>query len=67
MIRDLKVRYADTVLCFRPTFLDPILLALTYWLVFGVIIGRGASNEQPYLLWVLTGIIPVPVDHARAG
>jgi ABC-2 type transport system permease protein len=58
VIRDLKVRYADTVLGFAWTFLDPILLALTYWLVFGVIIGRGASNEQPYLLWVLTGIIP---------
>jgi ABC-2 type transport system permease protein len=58
VLRDLKVRYADTILGFAWTFLDPILLAVTYWVVFGLIIGRGANDEQPYLLWVLLGIIP---------
>jgi ABC-2 type transport system permease protein len=58
IIRDLKVRYSDTVLGFAWTILDPLLLALTYWFVFGFIIARGDANEQPYLLWLLTGILP---------
>jgi ABC-2 type transport system permease protein len=58
VVRDLKVRYSDTVLGFAWTLLDPLLLALTYWFVFGVIVSRGAPDEQPYLLWLLTGILP---------
>jgi ABC-2 type transport system permease protein len=58
VIRDLKMRYSGTVLGLAWTLLDPILLAVTYWFVFGVIVSRGAPNEQPYLLWVLTGILP---------
>ena len=58
VVRDLKVRYSDTVLGYVWTLLDPLLLALTYWFVFGVIIARGDEFEQPYLLWLLTGILP---------
>jgi ABC-2 type transport system permease protein len=59
VVRDLKVRYSDTVLGYLWTLLDPLLLSLTYWFVFGVIVaGRGGEFEQPYLLWLLTGILP---------
>lgn len=58
IIRDLKVRYSDTVLGFTWTILDPLLLTLVYWFVFGVIVARGTIEEQPYLLWLLTGILP---------
>src|SRR5215203_192071 len=58
VIRDLKVRYSDTVLGFVWTLLDPLLLTLVYWFVFGVIVSRGDDLEQPYLLWLLTGILP---------
>jgi ABC-2 type transport system permease protein len=58
IIRDLKVRYSGTVLGFLWTLLDPLLLTLVYWFVFGVIVSRGAPDEQPYLLWLLTGILP---------
>ena len=58
VIRDLKVRYSDTVLGFAWTLLDPLLLTLVYWFVFGVIVSRGSELEQPYLLWLLTGILP---------
>lgn len=58
IVRDLKVRYSDSVLGFLWTLLDPLLLTMVYWLVFGFIISRGAINEQPYLLWLLTGILP---------
>ena len=58
IVRDLKVRYSDSVLGFAWTLLDPLLLTLVYWFVFGVIVSRGAANEQPYILWLLTGILP---------
>ncbi len=58
IIRDLKVRYSDSVLGFAWTMLDPLLLTLVYWFVFGVIVARGEPSEQPYILWLLTGILP---------
>lgn len=58
VLRDLKVRYSDTVLGFAWTILDPLLLSLVFWFVFGVIVARGSTEEQPYLLWLLTGILP---------
>jgi ABC-2 type transport system permease protein len=58
IIRDLKVRYSDSVLGFAWTLLDPLLLTLVYWFVFGVIVARGDTLEQPYILWLLTGILP---------
>ncbi|MCZ3387729.1 MAG: ABC transporter permease [Actinomycetia bacterium] len=58
IIRDLKVRYSDSVLGFAWTLLDPLLLTLVYWFVFGVIVARGSIDEQPYILWLLTGILP---------
>jgi ABC-2 type transport system permease protein len=58
VIRDLKVRYSSSVLGYVWTLLDPLLLSLVYWIVFGFIIARGSANEQPYLLWLLLGILP---------
>ena len=58
IVRDLKVRYSDSVLGFAWTLLDPLLLTLVYWFVFGVIVARGDTEEQPYILWLLTGILP---------
>lgn len=58
VIRDLKIRYSSSVLGYVWTLLDPLLLSLVYWIVFGFIIARGSANEQPYLLWLLTGILP---------
>lgn len=58
IVRDLKVRYSDSVLGFAWTLLDPLLLTLVYWFVFGVIVARGSIEEQPYILWLLTGILP---------
>jgi ABC-2 type transport system permease protein len=58
IVRDLKVRYSGTVLGFAWTLLDPLLMTLVFWLAFGVIITRGSAEEQPYLLWLLTGILP---------
>jgi len=58
IVRDLKVRYSNSVLGFAWTLIDPLILAIVYWFVFGVIIARGAPDEQPYILWLLTGLLP---------
>ena len=58
VLRDLKIRYSDSVLGYVWTLLDPLLLTLVYWFVFGFVLSRGAPEEQPYLLWLLTGILP---------
>lgn len=58
VIRDLKIRYSDSVLGYVWTLLEPLMLAIVYWFVFGFIIARGSPVEQPYLLWLLTGILP---------
>ncbi len=58
VMRDLKVRYSNSVLGYVWTLLDPLLLTLVYWVVFGYILPRGAPEEQPYLLWLLSGILP---------
>jgi ABC-2 type transport system permease protein len=58
VVRDLKIRYSSSVLGYVWTLLDPLLLSFVYWLVFGYIIARGSPEEQPYLLWLLTGILP---------
>ena len=58
IIRDLKMRYRDTVLGWGWTVLDPLLMTFVFWFVFGVIVSRGQPEEQPYLLWLLTGILP---------
>lgn len=57
VIRDLKIRYSDSVLGYVWTLLDPLLLSLVYWFVFGFIVARGRQGEQPFLLWLLTGVL----------
>jgi ABC-2 type transport system permease protein len=55
--RDLQIRYAGTWLGYLWTLLDPLAMALIYWLVFTQIIGAKNIGEQPYILFLLTGIL----------
>lgn len=55
--RDLKVRYADSVLGYLWTVLDPLLMALIYWFVFQAIFRRSVG-EDPYILYLLAGMLP---------
>lgn len=55
--RDLQIRYAGTWLGYLWTLLDPLAMAFIYWLVFTQIIGAKNIGEQPYILFLLTGIL----------
>lgn len=58
VVRDLQIRYAGTWLGYLWSLLDPLFLALIYWMVFTVILGARGVGEQPYLLFLLAGILP---------
>jgi ABC-2 type transport system permease protein len=56
--RDLKVKYATSRLGFLWTVVDPLLMSGVYWFVFTQIFqGRGVGRD-PYLLFLLCGILP---------
>src|SRR5688572_15849967 len=57
--RELKARYRGSVLGFFWSFINPLLLLLTYGLVFTYMlpIGRTAGLE-PYFLFLFCGILP---------
>ncbi len=55
--RDLKVRYADSILGYLWTILDPLLMGLIYWFVFAAIFQRSVGQE-PYILYLLAGMLP---------
>lgn len=55
--RDLKVRYADSVLGYVWSILDPLMLALIFWFVFTQIFTR-SGGETPYIVFLLAGLLP---------
>ncbi len=58
VLRDIKLRYSGTVLGYLWTLIEPLSLAAVYWLVFTVIMGARNLGEQPYLLFLLVGMLP---------
>jgi len=57
--RELKARYRGSVLGFLWSFVNPLLLLLTYTVVFTLILpGRQSQNIQPYFLFFFCGILP---------
>jgi ABC-2 type transport system permease protein len=55
--RDLQIRYAGTWLGYLWTLLDPLAMSVIYWFVFSYIVGSNSIGEQPYILFLLTGIL----------
>ncbi len=55
--RDLKVRYAGSVLGYVWTILDPLLMTGVYWFVFSVVFTRGGVGETPYILFLILGLL----------
>lgn len=55
--RDLKVRYADSILGYVWSIIDPLMMALIFWFVFTVIFERGVGNE-PYIVFLLAAMLP---------
>ena len=55
--RDLRVRYARSVLGYLWTILDPLAMALIYFMIFSVIFKRPDAGHQPYFLFLLVGLL----------
>lgn len=55
--RDLRVRYADSLLGYFWSILDPLLMALVYWFVFTQIFPRSVGDE-PYIIFLLAALLP---------
>jgi ABC-2 type transport system permease protein len=56
--RDLKVRYTTSALGYVWSILDPLLMGLIYFVIFGFVFHRGGVNDQPYILFLLTAVLP---------
>ena len=56
--RELKARYRGSVLGFLWSFVNPLLVLLTYTLVFTVILPNRQADIQPYFLFLFCGILP---------
>jgi ABC-2 type transport system permease protein len=55
--RDLRLRYAGAWLGYVWTILDPLMMALVYAFVFQVLIGGRTIGEEPYILYLLVGML----------
>jgi ABC-2 type transport system permease protein len=56
--RDQKVKYSDSTLGYVWTVLEPLTMAMVYWFVFSKIFPRGTATDQPYLVFLLLGMLP---------
>ncbi len=57
--RELKARYRGSILGFFWSFVNPLLLLLTYWLVFTYMLpGVREKSFEPYFLFLFCGILP---------
>jgi ABC-2 type transport system permease protein len=57
IVRELKVRYAGSFLGYLWTVLDPLLMTGVYWFVFVKVLGRNAPGEQPYIVFLILGLL----------
>ncbi len=55
--RDLKVKYADSVLGYVWSILEPLAMAGVYWLVFTKLMDR-QIGEDPYIVFLLCAMLP---------
>ncbi|MEO6944337.1 MAG: ABC transporter permease [Lacisediminihabitans sp.] len=56
--RDLHVRYATTALGYLWSILDPLVMAGIYFVVFVMIFHRSKVGEDPYIVFLLAGLLP---------
>jgi ABC-2 type transport system permease protein len=57
IVRDLKVRYAGSFLGYLWTILDPLLMTGVYWFVFTQVFHRNKPGEQPYIVFLILGLL----------
>lgn len=55
---DFKAKYAGSALGGMWAFLQPIITIVLYWFVFQLGFKTGSVGETPFILWLLSGLIP---------
>lgn len=55
---NVRSRWADNYLGSIWDYLEPTIYIITYFIVFGLGMYNGTVNGQPYILWLLVGIVP---------
>ena len=55
--RDLRVRYASSAIGYLWTIIDPLAMALIYFVVFTYIFEARRVGYQPYVLFILVGVL----------
>lgn len=55
---NIRSRFADNYLGSIWDYLEPILYIGTYFIVFGLGMYHGSVGDTPYIIWLLTGIVP---------
>lgn len=56
--RDLRLRYAQSILGYLWTLIDPLANSLVYFFVFVIIFHRADAGHSPYFLFLLCGLLP---------
>lgn len=56
-LRDLKVRYATSLLGYVWSILDPLVMSLIYWFIFSQLLPR-SLGEEPYIVFLLSAMLP---------
>jgi len=57
-IRDFKSRYLGSYLGLLWAFIQPVVTILIFWFVFEVGFKSAPVGDFPFILWLITGIIP---------
>lgn len=57
VVRDLRIRYAGSVLGYLWTVLDPLAMSAVYWFVFTQIFTGRDVGERPYILFLVVGLL----------
>lgn len=57
-VRDLRVRYSTSALGYVWSILDPLVMSAIYWFVFTQVFHRGSVGEAPYIVFLLTALLP---------
>lgn len=65
--RDLKVRYSGTIMGYLWTIVEPLMLSLIFWFVFGVIFNGRDVGADPYILYLLSGMLAWTWANATIG
>ncbi len=55
---DFKAKYAGSALGAVWAFVSPIITILIYWFVFQIAFQNGPVNDMPYVIWLVSGVVP---------